>query len=74
MLFRSIPLVPGAGVYYTVFYMVNNELAEAARRGMESAKIAFAIVLAIVFVVSLPRKYFQPLYWRKRKERKIRKG
>lgn len=69
-----IPLVPGAGVYYTVFYMVNNELAEAARRGMESAKVAFAIVLAIVFVVSLPRKYFQPLYWMERKERKIRKG
>lgn len=66
-----IPLVPGAGIYYTVFYLVNNELQEAGRRGMESAKVAFAIVLAIVFVVSLPSKYFQPVYWT---QRKIRKG
>ena len=65
-----IPLVPGAGIYYTVYYMVNNEFVEATRRGMESAKVAFAIVLAIVFVVSLPRKYFQSSYY----QRKIRKG
>lgn len=65
-----IPLVPGAGIYYTVFYMVTNELAEATKRGLESAKVAFAIVLAIVFVVSLPRKYFQRSYWSLKKKQK----
>ena len=70
MLFRStiflvsgiIPLVPGAGIYYTVYYMVTNQLAEASRRGMESVKVAFAIVLGIVFVVSIPRDVFHSLF------------
>lgn len=57
-----IPLVPGAGVYYTVYYLVTNQLAEASRRGMESVKIAFAIVLGIVFVVSIPRDAFHALF------------
>ncbi len=57
-----IPLVPGAGVYYTVYYMVTNQLAEASRRGMESVKVAFAIVLGIVFVVSIPRDVFHGLF------------
>ena len=54
-----LPLVPGAGVYYTVFYMVNNQLAEAVLRGMESVKTAFAIVLGIVLVLSIPGGIFQ---------------
>ncbi len=62
------PLVPGAGIYYTVYYLVTNQLAEASRRGMESVKVAFAIVLAIVFVVSIPREMFQF------QVRKVRKG
>lgn len=58
-----IPLVPGAGIYYTVYYMVTNQLAEASRRGIESVKSAFAIVLGIVFVVSIPRDLFQRLFY-----------
>ena len=54
-----IPLVPGAGIYYTVYYMVTNQLAEAVLRGMESVKTAFAIVLGIVLVLSIPGGIFQ---------------
>lgn len=57
-----IPLVPGAGIYYTVYYMVTNQLAEASRRGTESVKAAFAIVLGIVFVVAIPRDLFHRLF------------
>ena len=54
-----LPLVPGAGIYYTVYYMVTNQLAEAVLRGMESDKPAFAIVLGIVLVLSIPGGIFQ---------------
>ena len=66
-----LPLVPGAGIYYTVYYLVTNQLAEASRRGMESIKVAFAIVLGIVFVLALPGKLFQSLAIR---QRRVRKG
>lgn len=65
-----LPLVPGAGVYYTVYYLVTNQLAEASRRGMDAVKVAFAIVLGIVFAVSIPREFFQPAYWRRKLEKK----
>lgn len=65
-----IPLVPGAGIYYTVYYLVTNQLALAAERGLDAVKAAFAIVLGIVFIVSIPREVFQIRYWRARKKRK----
>ncbi len=54
-----LPLVPGAGIYHTVYYLVTNQLAEASLRGMESVKVAFAIVLGIVFMLAVPGKVFQ---------------
>lgn len=66
-----IPLVPGEGIYFTAYYLVTNQLYLAAEKGIESVKIAFAIVLAIVFIVSIPREVFQPTYW---KQRRLRKG
>ena len=65
------PLVPGAGIYYTAYYLVTNQLALAAQKGLESVKIAFGIVLGIVFIVSIPREAFQIKYWR---QRRLRKG
>lgn len=57
------PLVPGAGVYYTAYYIVENNMVLAAEKGLSSLKIAFAIVLGITFVVSIPKRYFQMDYW-----------
>lgn len=65
------PLVPGASVYYTAYYLVTNQLGLAAEKGMGAVKIAFAIVLGIAFVVSIPREFFQIRYW---KRRRLRKG
>ena len=50
------PLVPGAGVYYTMYYLVSNELTLAAIKGLESLKIAFGIVLGIFFIVNNTKK------------------
>ena len=60
------PLVPGAGIYYTVYYLLTNQSRRAALQGMESVKIAFAIVLGIVIIVSIPREAFGLYYGRQR--------
>lgn len=61
------PLVPGAGVYYTMYYLVSNELTLAAIKGLESLKIAFGIVLGIVFIVTIPKKWFFIQNWQKKR-------
>lgn len=68
------PLVPGAGVYYTAYYLVTDSLRMAAIKGMESLKIAFGIALGIVFIVSMPRQWFQIAYWRGRKNLRKKKN
>lgn len=65
-----IPLVPGAGIYYTAYYLVTGQMSLAAVKGLEAVKIAFAIVLGIIFVVSIPRDVFQIRYWRAKRKRK----
>lgn len=53
------PLVPGAGIYWTSYYLVTNQLEEAATAGFAAVKAAVAIVLGIVFVFELPQKWFR---------------
>lgn len=53
------PLVPGAGVYWTAYYIVTDELALAVRTGFLALKVAVAIVLGIVFVFELPQGFFR---------------
>lgn len=59
-----IPLVPGAGVYYTAYYLMTGELSLALDKGMGAVKVAFAIVFGIVFVLAIPRQFFQIGYWK----------
>ena len=61
------PLIPGTSVYYTAYYIVMNDLSMALDKGMMALKLAFAIVLGIVFIVSIPREYFRVDYWKKRR-------
>ena len=53
------PLVPGAGIYWTVYYLVTNEMALARDSGTSALKAAFAIVLGIAAVFELPRSLFR---------------
>lgn len=53
------PLVPGAGVYWTAYYVVTNEVELAAETGFMALKVAVAIVLGIIFVFQLPQKIFR---------------
>ena len=52
------PLVPGAGVYWTVYYIVMEELFLAVSTGYSAMKEAIAIVMGIVFIFELPQKLF----------------
>ena len=61
-----LPLVPGAGVYYTAYYIVTNQLTQASLKGMESCKVAVANVRGIVLVVSIPRAVVHMVFWRKK--------
>jgi len=55
------PLVPGAGVYWTSYYIVTEQLEKAMETGYQALKIAVAIVLGIVFVFELPQSLFLAL-------------
>lgn len=46
------PLVPGAGIYWTVYYLVTGEVSLACSSGAAALKAAFAIVLAIAAAFS----------------------
>jgi uncharacterized membrane protein YjjB (DUF3815 family) len=59
MISGIMPLVPGAGIYWTAYYLVTDQLQEATRRGFQAVKIVLAIVLGIVFVFEIPQKFFR---------------
>ncbi len=53
------PLVPGAGIYWTAYYLVTAQTSLAKASGFEAIKITIAIVLGIVMVFELPQKIFR---------------
>lgn len=55
------PLVPGAGIYYTAYYLFigNNEMS--AFKGLETLEIAGAIVFGIIFGFGIPQRWFHKL-------------
>ena len=52
------PLVPGAGIYWTSYYIVTEQLNLALQTGYEAVKTAVAIVLGIIFVFEVPQRVF----------------
>ncbi|MDK2810897.1 MAG: hypothetical protein PWR27_1606, partial [Petroclostridium sp.] len=51
-----IPLVPGAGLYYTMLELVQNNYAAAISKGVETIFIAGSIAVAIAISSSLFKK------------------
>ena len=66
-----LPLVPGAGIYWTAYYLVTNQLDLALSKGFLAVKVAVAIVLGIVFVFEIPQRFFKKGGLGKRRERNI---
>ena len=49
-----IPLVPGAGIYNTMYNLITGERMQAASYGIDTALVAGAIAIGIVVALSLP--------------------
>ncbi len=52
------PLVPGAGIYYTTYYIFTNEISLAVEKGVQTISIALAIAFGIMLVFVIPQKWF----------------
>lgn len=50
------PLVPGAGIFRTTYYLVSHDLHNAMQTGFIATKCTFAIVFAIIIVTEVKRK------------------
>lgn len=50
-----IPLVPGAGMYYTTLYIINGDLPAAASKGTETFLMAGSISVGLLVIGSLLR-------------------
>lgn len=55
------PLVPGAGIYYTAYYLITSDNARFASKGLETFEIALAIVFGIIFGFAIPEALFHKL-------------
>lgn len=52
------PLVPGAGIYYTAYYLIMDNFAAAGAKGLETFEVAGGIVLGIIFGFAVPKAIF----------------
>ena len=55
------PLVPGAGIFYTAYYLFTNDRALSTSKGIETFEVAGAIVLGIIFGFGIPQSLFNLL-------------
>ena len=62
------PLVPGAGIYYTVYAFITGDNVAAVFKGVETLKIAGVIALGIVLVLALPKGVFRVFAAREKRQ------
>ena len=55
------PLVPGAGIYYTAYYLIMGQMSDFSTKGVETFLIAGSISLGIVFGFAVPQSIFNAL-------------
>ena len=55
------PLVPGAGIYYTAYYLFIGNTEMSGFKGLETLEIAGAIVFGIIFGFGIPQRLFYKL-------------
>ena len=59
-----IPLVPGGGMYYTMYAAIQNNVTQSLNIGFETISIACAIAIGIVLVSSITKII---LFWSRKK-------
>lgn len=55
------PIVPGAGIYWSTYYLIVNQLDLALSYGLLALKSSVAIVLGIALIHDLPQELFKLL-------------
>ena len=55
LVISSIPLLPGAGIYYTMSFGLEGNMQAALQKGLETAGIAGSIAVAILLVSTVFR-------------------
>ena len=55
------PLVPGAGIYYTAYYLFMGDTAMSGFKGLQTLEVAGAIVFGIIFGFGIPQALFRHL-------------
>lgn len=63
------PLVPGGGIFWTAFHLINGHLSQTLTTGFTAIKVTIAIILGIVFVTEVPFRLFRR--WKKRKAMRL---
>ena len=56
------PLVPGAGIYYTSYYLITNDMSMFSSYGLSTIKTAGAIVMGIIFGMAFPQSWFNKAF------------
>ena len=51
-------LVPGADIYWTVYYLVSGEMDKALNSGSDALKACLGMVLGIVIIHEIPQRFF----------------
>jgi uncharacterized membrane protein YjjB (DUF3815 family) len=51
-------LVPGAGIFWSTYYLVSSQLDLSSTAGFTALKVAIAIVLGIILAMELPQRFF----------------
>lgn len=55
------PLVPGAGIYYTSLYLIQEDMEMFSKKGIETFEIAGAIAVGIIFAMAFPQSLLNKL-------------
>ncbi|WP_418965442.1 threonine/serine exporter family protein [Cetobacterium sp.] len=53
-----IPLVPGGGIYYTMYYIVQDNISKAVGKGIETFIISGSIAIGILTVSTFSQIYY----------------
>ena len=67
LLCALVPLIPGAGIYYTMDHLRRGMMTEAYAKGMATASIAGAVAIGVLLVSTGFRMWSTWYYGRKRK-------
>lgn len=55
------PLVPGAGIYYTAYYLITKDASQTVTYGTQTLIVAGSIVIGILVGSALPQVWFNKL-------------